>query len=132
MFFRSWLLLTVPLVMYAIPKLLIHQEDDYLRRAFREAYLACEREVNAVLPKVRRAYSYLVVDRFLFTGDTLVLRNGQARPFYGLFNIDTATQKQSIRKLARLQNVALLCTAHTGCTTDYERAMVHWRPQEQR
>ena len=73
--------------------------------------------------------SYLVDDGVLFSGDTLVLRNGQAYPFYRLVNMDAATQEQSIRKLTRLQNVALLCTAHTGCTTDYQRAMVHWRPQ---
>ena len=271
--FRSWLLLSVPLVMYAIFKVLIRQEDEYLRQAFGEAYLAYEREVNAVFPQVWKAYSnlwypvdtgqiadrvyavkvkdvnlflyadgqqtlafdaayagdtlqeeikrlpiapesvthlflthtdidhagglalfpnahvyltedeeqmvdgttprflwmlhnvrinrpytlladgavvtvgsikvqaiatpghtpgsmsYLVDDGVLFSGDTLVLRNGQVYPFYRLVNMDTATQEQSIRKLTRLQNVALLCTAHTGCTTDYERAMMHWRPQ---
>jgi hydroxyacylglutathione hydrolase len=273
LFFRSWLLLSVPLVMYALLKVLIREEENYLRQTFGEAYLAYEKEVNAVFPQVWEVYSnlwypedtgqitdnvyavkvrdvnlflyavgqhilafdaasagddlqeelkrlpiapksvthlflthtdadhagglalfpgarlylssdeeqmidgetarflrvvhnaridrpytlltggdvvdaggikiqaiatpghtpgsmsYLVDDRFLFTGDTLVLRNEQVHPFYRLFNMDTATQKQSIRKLAGLRNVALLCTAHTGCTTDYERAMMHWRPQ---
>jgi hypothetical protein len=44
-----------------------------------------------------------------------------------LLNIYTATQRESIEKLAGLHNVALLCTAHTGCTTDYARAMKYWR-----
>ena len=273
LFFRSWLLLSVPLIMYALFKLLIREEEDYLRQTFGEAYLAYEREVNTVFPQVWKAYSnlwypedtgqiadnvyairvrdvnlffhaegqqvlafdaayagntlqeelerlplppesvthlflthtdtdhagglalfpnaqlylssdeeqmidgktarflrvvhntridrpytlltdgdvvdaggikiqaiatpghtpgsmsYLVDNRFLFSGDSLVLRNGQVRPFYRLFNMDTAAVEQSIRKLAGLRNVALLCTAHTGCTTNYERAMMHWRPQ---
>jgi hydroxyacylglutathione hydrolase len=76
------------------------------------------------------AMSYLVDGRILFTGDTLALRNGQVRTFYRLVNMDTATQKVSIGKLARLEGVSLLCTAHTGCTTEYARAMQHWRGQE--
>jgi len=67
--------------------------------------------------------SFLVNDRVLFSGDTLTLRNGRAHPFYRLFNKDTATQKASIRKMASLQGIDLLCTAHTGCTKDYARVM---------
>ena len=74
--------------------------------------------------------SYLVDDRVLFTGDTLNLRNGRVRCFYRPFNKDTATQRESIRKLAALQDVALLCTAHTGCTDDYARAMKDWHLAE--
>jgi hydroxyacylglutathione hydrolase len=71
--------------------------------------------------------SYLVDGHVLFTGDTLALRDGRVRTFYRLINMDTATQKASIRKLARLGNVSLLCTAHTGCTTDYALAMKDWQ-----
>jgi glyoxylase-like metal-dependent hydrolase (beta-lactamase superfamily II) len=76
------------------------------------------------------AMSYLVDGRVLFTGDTLALRNGQVRTFYRPINVDTATQKASIGKLAQLEGVSLLCTAHTGCTTEYARAMRQWRVQE--
>jgi hydroxyacylglutathione hydrolase len=271
MFFRSWLLLTVPLAMYVIFRLLIGEEEDYLRQKFGPAYLEYEKEVNAVFPRVwklRRslwypldtgqvaenvyavrvrdvnmfiyadgehaiaidaayagdalreelkrlpispesvthlflthtdvdhtggldlfpnaqiylsedeermidgttprlfwvyhspkigqaytlladgdvitagairvqaiatpghtpgAMSFLVNDSVLFTGDTLKLQNGQVHTFHRLLNIDTATQRESIEKLAGLQNVALLCTAHTGGTTDYARAMKYWR-----
>jgi hydroxyacylglutathione hydrolase len=271
MFFRSWLLLTVPPAMYIIFRLLIGEEEDYLRQKFGPAYLEYEKEVNAVFPrvwklrrslwypldtgqvaenvyavrvrdvnmfiytdgehaiaidaayagdalreelkrlpispesvthlflthtdvdhtggldlfpnahiylsedeepmidgttprlfwvyhspKIGRAYtlladgdvitagairvqaiatpghtpgamSFLVNDSVLFTGDTLKLQNGQVHTFHRLLNIDTATQRESIEKLAGLQNVALLCTAHTGCTTDYARAMKYWR-----
>ena len=76
------------------------------------------------------AMSYLVDGRVLFTGDMLALRNDHVRTFYRLINVDTATQKASIGKLARLEGVSLLCTAHTGCTTECARAMRHWRGQE--
>lgn len=275
MFFRSWLLLTVPVAMYVIFRLLIGEEEDYLRQKFGPAYLEYEKEVNAVFPRVwklrrslwypldtgqvaenvyavrvrdvntfiyadgehaiaidaayaggalreelkrlpispesvthlflthtdvdhtggldlfpnaqiylsedeepmidgttprlfwvyhsprmGRAYtlladgdvitagairaqaiatpghtpgamSFLVNDSVLFTGDTLKLQNGQVHTFHRLLNIDTATQRESIEKLAGLQNVALLCTAHTGCTTDYARAMKYWRGERE-
>jgi hydroxyacylglutathione hydrolase len=63
----------------------------------------------------------------LFSGDTLALRNGWVYTFYRLINKDTATQRESIRRLASLQGIDLLCTAHTGCTRDYARAMQCWR-----
>jgi hydroxyacylglutathione hydrolase len=271
LFFRSWLLLTVPVAMYIIFRLLIRGEEDYLRQKFGLAYLEYEKEVNAVFPKVwklrrslwypvdtarvtenvyairvkdanmfiyaegehaiaidaayagnalqeelkrlpispesvthlflthadvdhtggldlfsnarvylsrdeeqmidgtsprlfwvyhspkiKRAYtlladgdvvtagaikvqalatpghtpgslSFLVNDSVLFTGDTLKLQNGLVGIFYRLLSVDTVVQRESIKRLAGLQNVALLCTAHTGCTTDYARAMRYWR-----
>ena len=54
MFFRSWLLLAVPVAMYVIFRLLIGEEEDYLRQKFGPAYLEYEKEVNAVFPKVWR------------------------------------------------------------------------------
>jgi glyoxylase-like metal-dependent hydrolase (beta-lactamase superfamily II) len=79
------------------------------------------------------AMSYLVnnqgltSDRVLFTGDTLALRKGVARPFIRLANMDTAREKESIRALARLEGVDLVCTAHTGCTAQVDQAMRPWR-----
>jgi hydroxyacylglutathione hydrolase len=75
--------------------------------------------------------SFLVNDSILFTGDTLKLQNGLVDTFYRLLSVDTAVQRESIEKLAGLQNVALLCTAHTGCTTDYARVMKHWRGERE-
>jgi protein-S-isoprenylcysteine O-methyltransferase Ste14 len=34
LFFRSWLLLTVPLAMYVVFRLLVEEEDEYLRQQF--------------------------------------------------------------------------------------------------
>jgi len=72
---------------------------------------------------------FLVNDGVLFTGDTLALQNGRSHTFYRPFNMDTETQKKSLYKLAALRNIALLCTAHTGCTEEYEKAMKPWRSQ---
>lgn len=76
--------------------------------------------------------SFLINDGVLFTGDTLILQNGHVHNFYRPFNMDTATQKESIRKLAELKNISLLCTAHTGCTRDYAHAMKYWREKGNR
>jgi hydroxyacylglutathione hydrolase len=73
--------------------------------------------------------SFLVNGRVLFSGDTLALRNGRVYTFYRLINKDTATQRESIRRLAALQDIDLLCTAHTGCTANYARAMQCWREE---
>ena len=40
LFFRSWLLLLVPMAMYVRFRVLIQEEEDYLRRRFGEAYRA--------------------------------------------------------------------------------------------
>jgi hydroxyacylglutathione hydrolase len=74
--------------------------------------------------------SFLVDGRLLFSGDTLVLRNGLANPFYCPLNMDMAALKRSVRKLAVLQGIDLLCTAHSGCTRDYGNAMRLWRREK--
>jgi glyoxylase-like metal-dependent hydrolase (beta-lactamase superfamily II)/protein-S-isoprenylcysteine O-methyltransferase Ste14 len=73
--------------------------------------------------------SYLVNGSVLFTGDTLALQDGLVRSFYRVSNKDTAREQESIRKLARLEGVTLLCTAHTGCTDDFALSMRRWRAE---
>jgi hydroxyacylglutathione hydrolase len=75
--------------------------------------------------------SYLVNDSILFVGDTLTLREGKVRPFSKLHlrdmtHMDIATQTESVKKLAKLKNISLMVTAHTGFTTDFQSAMGHW------
>ena len=75
--------------------------------------------------------SYLVNDSILFVGDTLTLREGKVRPFSKLHlrdmtHMDIATQSESVKKLAKLKNISLIVTAHTGFTTDFQSAMGHW------
>jgi len=47
---RSWPLFLMPLVAYAVFKLLIHREDEYLERRFGQAYLDYRARVNEVIP----------------------------------------------------------------------------------
>jgi protein-S-isoprenylcysteine O-methyltransferase Ste14 len=54
LFFRSWLLLTVPLVMYVVFKLLIKEEDEYLRQQFGPAYLEYEKKSTRSCPRCGR------------------------------------------------------------------------------
>ena len=50
---RSWPLFPMPLVAYAVFKLLIHREDEYLERRFGQAYLDYRARVNEVIPLPR-------------------------------------------------------------------------------
>jgi glyoxylase-like metal-dependent hydrolase (beta-lactamase superfamily II) len=72
--------------------------------------------------------SYLVDDRVLFAGDTLTLSDGRIVPFLRVMNMDSAREEESIRKLASLEGVELLCTGHSGCAQDWERAVEPWLP----
>lgn len=70
---------------------------------------------------------YLVDGRYLFTGDALRLRRGRVVPFPTKFNHDHDAAKISIRKLAQIEGVERLLTAHTGTTTDLNTAFMDWR-----
>lgn len=70
--------------------------------------------------------SYLINDKFLFTGDTLRLVKGKVKPFTWWLNLDRKAMRISIRNLSQLQNIELLGTAHTGYTKDFKGAMSDW------
>ena len=72
--------------------------------------------------------SYLVNDSILAVGDALILKKGRVRPFTRLplgskLNMDPTTQQESIKKLAKLRNVSVMLTGHSGFTTDFEHAI---------
>ncbi len=70
--------------------------------------------------------AYLLDDAFLFLGDTCKLREGQA--YAGKhYTMDYEMQKNSIRKLAKLENVRYVITAHSGYTQDFDKAFDYWR-----
>lgn len=71
--------------------------------------------------------SYLIDNRYLFTGDTLSLKDGKAGLFNGIFNMDSELQGESIRKLAFIDGVEYLFTAHYGYTEDFNGAMALWK-----
>jgi glyoxylase-like metal-dependent hydrolase (beta-lactamase superfamily II) len=74
---------------------------------------------------------YVMEGRFLFTGDALRLRRGKAAPFPRKFKCDLEIVKRSIRKLARIQGIERLLTAHSGTTCDVEAAFQDWREEKQ-
>jgi glyoxylase-like metal-dependent hydrolase (beta-lactamase superfamily II) len=76
---------------------------------------------------------YLVAGKWLFVGDAMRLEHGRAVPFKGIysaFNMDTAGQVASLRKLAKmdeLRGVELICTAHSRIAKGFEPTMQAWR-----
>lgn len=71
--------------------------------------------------------SYLVNGRYLIAGDLLNLAGGKAVLDRGFISIDNAKREGSIRKLAQLQGIGLLCPMHSGYTSDFGLAMAAWR-----
>ena len=70
--------------------------------------------------------SYLINGKYLFAGDILNFKNGKAVMDRSFLQMDKKLQEESIRKLARLQGIELLFTAHTGFTGDFKKAMENW------
>ena len=70
--------------------------------------------------------SYLINESILIVGDTFRLIKGKACPIK-YYNMDTKKQKESIRKLACLDNVELACTAHRGYTGKFNEAIGLWK-----
>lgn len=71
--------------------------------------------------------SYLINGEFLFVGDTLSLIRGRVFTFPFFINMDTKTQKESIKKLAKLKNVKAMFTAHSGYSTDFQKSISSWK-----
>ena len=70
---------------------------------------------------------YLVDGKYLFTGDNMSLQNGRAELFNKFFNMDPATQKISLQKLAQLTGVKSIYTAHYGYSDDFAKAFENWK-----
>ncbi len=73
------------------------------------------------------AMCYLVNDNWLFTGDSLSLKDGKVREFNELFNMDTETQRLSLRKLAKVPDVKYIFTAHYGIMRNNQNAFENWK-----
>lgn len=71
--------------------------------------------------------SYLVNGSILFVGDTFKLIDGKVCSLRSYISMDTVRQKESIRKLAGLDQVKLACTAHTGYTREFNKAIGDWK-----
>jgi hydroxyacylglutathione hydrolase len=65
---------------------------------------------------------YLVNGKYLFSGDTLSLKSGKAGVFSETINMDSNVQRESLRKLARLEGIRYVFTAHHGYMDSFEKA----------
>jgi len=70
--------------------------------------------------------SYLINDTILFTGDLLLLEDNKVKPFYHIWNKNNNLDKQSIRRIAKLKNIKILCTAHSKCSFNFKNAIKDW------
>ena len=73
------------------------------------------------------AVSYRVGGENLFVGDSMRLQGAIAGIFSQSINMDSAVQLQSLKKLARLEGVRHVFTAHFGYTDDFGRAFEPFR-----
>lgn len=65
---------------------------------------------------------YLVDGQDLFVGDTMSLKSGKAGVFSEMINMDSYVQRESLKKLAKLEGVRGVFTGHHGYTASFEKA----------
>jgi len=70
--------------------------------------------------------SYLIDDKILIIGDAFRIINGKAFPIK-LYNMDPEKHRESIRKLAKLENIELVCTGHRGFCDKFDEAIKDWK-----
>ncbi len=74
--------------------------------------------------------SYLLNEKYLFTGDTLSLKDGHVDLFVHFFNMDDDMQRKSItmiKGLADTKDIRYILTAHHGYTDNVNKAFENWR-----
>jgi len=68
---------------------------------------------------------FLVDDRYLFTGDSLILKNGEGYRFFDLLGFDNKQNSKSLmllKEFAIRNNVECIITSHTGISKNIEQA----------
>ncbi len=69
---------------------------------------------------------FIIDGKYLFTGDNISLIEGKAGPFNDLFNTDTRRQMGNIPKIAHLNDISLVLTAHYGISDRYDSIFSEW------
>ena len=69
--------------------------------------------------------SFLVDDRYLFTGDTMSLINGRAARFFHLFDMDNNQARESISKIATIP-AQYIFTSHHGYSNNLAFVFENW------
>lgn len=70
--------------------------------------------------------SYVINDKYLFTGDALSLKDGKIQKMNEFFNMDTETAVKSMEIITKIPNVEYIFTAHHGYTNDFKNAVSSW------
>lgn len=70
--------------------------------------------------------SFLINGSILIVGDELNLKDGKAVLDKKFIGIDYEKRRESIRKLAKLTGVKVICPAHSGYSLDFQAAMADW------
>lgn len=72
--------------------------------------------------------SYIIDDKYLFVGDSLILNSSGGYCFYDFWNIDSEINMQSLRNLKTIseeRECKLILTSHTGYTHNLSLAFAH-------
>lgn len=69
---------------------------------------------------------YIVDGIYLFTGDTMSIKDKKAAPFNSFFNMDTEEEKSSISKIGELRDIAFVFTGHYGYTDNFNLLFTEW------
>ena len=70
---------------------------------------------------------YLINGMYLFTGDTMSLKNGKVEIFTDAFNMDTETERKSLTMLSGMTGPEYIFTAHHGFTDNFAEAFSSWQ-----
>lgn len=71
--------------------------------------------------------SFLLDGQYLFVGDTMSLQDGKADTFNSFYNMDSDTQRESIRNLAAFTQPEYIFTGHYGYTDYANLAIGDWK-----
>ena len=72
---------------------------------------------------------FRIDEEFLFTGDSMRLKKGLAKPFLRIISSDFDKQIETIKMISNLDNISIMFTAHNGFTTNFEKAMEEWKTE---
>jgi len=67
--------------------------------------------------------AYLLNDKYLFTGDTMSLKDRKMAPVPSFFNMDTNQAQASMSRLRGIVGAEYIITPHWGTTDNYKAAM---------
>ena len=70
--------------------------------------------------------SYIINDKYLFTGDSIAIVDGKAVTFNDFFNMDSRQQEENIPRISLLDNIELILTAHYGMSNNYDALFSGW------